>query len=166
LLVFALLPLVLFVFKVGKLIYLYRSRVGANTIQTLAAAFAGLALSHTIGIAMLTGFVKKGLPFFRTPKQASKQALVKALQAAREEALLLVALFLAVGGVIGRLGTESLDLLMWSVMLLLQCIPYAAALLVSVISAFPQLPSRWIGEIGNSRESRKPLPVKCSFKAR
>ncbi|MEZ4599197.1 MAG: glycosyltransferase [Syntrophotaleaceae bacterium] len=167
LLVFSLLPLTLFIFKIGKLIYLYRTRVGASSVQTMAAAFAGLALTHTIGVAMLTGFVKTGLPFFRTPKLANRQVLLQALLAAREEVLLLVALFLAAAGVIGRLGTESLDLLMWSVMLLLQCIPYAAALLVSIISALPQLPSNWIGEIGSSvREHRHPLRAKCSFRAR
>lgn len=150
LLVFALLPLVLFVFKVGKLIYLYRRRVGANTIQTLAAAFAGLALSHTIGIAMLTGFVKKGLPFFRTPKQASKQALVKALQAAREETLMFIGLCLSSCGIIFFIGIESLDLLAWSVMLLIQAIPYASTLLISILSAFPRLPAGFIGEIGSA----------------
>jgi cellulose synthase/poly-beta-1,6-N-acetylglucosamine synthase-like glycosyltransferase len=160
LLVFSMLPLALFVFKIGKLVYLYRSRVGANSIQTLAAAFTGLALTHTIGVAMLTGFVKKGLPFFRTPKKASNQALLKALRAAREETLLLIALILAAGGVIIGLGTDSLDLLMWSIMLLLQCIPYAAALLVSIISAFPRLPAGFIGQTGSMKEAAQAVLAK------
>jgi exo-beta-1,3-glucanase (GH17 family)/cellulose synthase/poly-beta-1,6-N-acetylglucosamine synthase-like glycosyltransferase len=152
LLVFALLPLALFVFKVGKLVYLYETRVGATSIQTLAAAFSGLALSHTIGVAMLTGFIKTGLPFFRTPKQASKQALFKALQAAREETLFLVGLCLASLVIVARIGVESLDLLMWCIMLLIQGIPYAAALAVSILSAFPQLPAGFIGETGSMGE--------------
>jgi exo-beta-1,3-glucanase (GH17 family)/cellulose synthase/poly-beta-1,6-N-acetylglucosamine synthase-like glycosyltransferase len=160
LLVFSMLPLALFVFKIGKLIYLYQARVGANGIQTLAAAFTGLALTHTIGLAVLTGFVKKGLPFFRTPKQASNQALLKALQAAREETLMLTALFMAASAVITRLGTESLDLLMWSIMLLLQCIPYTAALLVSIVSALPQLPARFIGQAGSVKEAAQAVLAK------
>lgn len=153
LLVFAILPLALFVFKVGKLVYLYETRVGASSIQTLAAAIAGLSLTHTIGVAMLTGFVKSGLPFFRTPKQAGKQAIVKALQAAREETLLLGALWLASFSMVVRLGFESLDLLVWAIMLLIQGIPYASALLVSIVSALPHLPAGFIGETGSMGEA-------------
>ena len=50
-LVFSALPLALFTFKIAKLVHLYRTRVGANFRQTLAAALAGLALGHTIGLA-------------------------------------------------------------------------------------------------------------------
>lgn len=153
LLIFAVLPLALFIFKVGKLVYLYETRVGANGIQTLAAAFAGLALSHTIGVAMLTGFVKSGLPFFRTPKQACKQALFKALQAAREETLFLVGLCLASGAIITHIGVESLDLLVWCIMLLIQGVPYASSLAVSILSAFPHLPAGFIGETGSMKDA-------------
>jgi hypothetical protein len=155
LLMFSILPLALFVFKLGKLVYLYQTRVGATTVQTIAAALSGLALTHTIGLAMLTGFFVKSKPFFRTPKQAHKQALLKALSAAREETLLLIALWLAAGSIIRTFGTESLDLLMWSVMLLLQSVPYLAALIVSIISALPKLPSTWIGETGSMSEAAR-----------
>jgi len=149
LLIFSILPLALFTFKVGKLVYLYRTRVGATTVQTIAAALAGLALTHTIGKATLTGFLVRSKPFFRTPKQAHKQALLKALSAAREETLLLIALCLASFCIIQAFGTETLDLLMWSIMLLLQAVPYAAALIVSIVSALPALPASWIGETGS-----------------
>ncbi len=157
LLMFSILPLALFVFKLGKLVYLYQTRVGATTVQTIAAALSGLALTHTIGLAMLTGFFVKSKPFFRTPKQAHKQALFKALSAAREETLLLIALWLAAGSIINSFGTETLDLLMWAVMLLLQSVPYLAALIVSIISAFPKLPSTWIGETGSMSEAARTL---------
>ncbi len=152
LLVFSILPLALFIFKIGKLVYLYRTRVGATTVQTIGAALAGLSLTHTIGVAMLTGFFVRSKPFFRTPKQAHKQALLKALSAAREETLMCIALWLAGGAIIYSFGTETLDLLMWAVMLLLQSVPYAAALIVSIISAFPRLPARWIGETGSMQQ--------------
>jgi exo-beta-1,3-glucanase (GH17 family)/cellulose synthase/poly-beta-1,6-N-acetylglucosamine synthase-like glycosyltransferase len=152
LLVFSILPLALFVFKLGKLVYLYRTRVGATTMQTIAAALAGLSLTHTIGVAMLTGFVVRSRPFFRTPKQAHKQALLKALAAAREETLLCIALCLASISIIQTFGTETLDLLMWAIMLLLQAVPYAASLIVSLVSAMPDLPARWIGETGSMQD--------------
>ena len=55
LIMFSVLPLALFTFKLVKLAHLYASRVGANIRQTLAAALAGLALSHTIGVAVVKG---------------------------------------------------------------------------------------------------------------
>jgi cellulose synthase/poly-beta-1,6-N-acetylglucosamine synthase-like glycosyltransferase len=152
LLIFSILPLALFVFKVGKLVYLYRTRVKANTIQTIAAALAGLGLTHTIGKAIMTGFFVRSKPFFRTPKRAHKHAVLKALNAAREEALLFFALCLAAFAIITTFGTETLDLLMWSIMLLLQSVPYAAALIVSIISAAPTLPASWIGETGSMQQ--------------
>jgi exo-beta-1,3-glucanase (GH17 family)/cellulose synthase/poly-beta-1,6-N-acetylglucosamine synthase-like glycosyltransferase len=157
LLIFSILPLALFTFKVGKLVYLYRTRVGATTLQTLAAALAGLSLTHTIGKATLTGFFVKSKPFFRTPKQAHKHALLKALGAAREEALLCMALCLAATGIILSFGTENLDLLMWTIMLLLQAVPYAAAVIVSTISALPRLPAGWIGETGSMQQAAHAL---------
>ena len=157
LLIFSILPLALFTFKLGKLVYLYRTRVGATTLQTLAAALAGLSLTHTIGKATLTGFFVKSKPFFRTPKQAHKHALLKALGAAREEALLCMALCLAAFGIILSFGTENLDLLMWTIMLLLQAIPYAAAVIVSTISALPRLPAGWIGETGSMQQAAHAL---------
>ena len=51
LVMYSVLPLSLFTFKLAKLAHLYRVRVGANYRQTLAAAIAGLALTHTIGMA-------------------------------------------------------------------------------------------------------------------
>jgi exo-beta-1,3-glucanase (GH17 family)/cellulose synthase/poly-beta-1,6-N-acetylglucosamine synthase-like glycosyltransferase len=157
LLIFAILPLALFIFKIGKLIYLYHTRVGATTVQTLAAALTGLSLTHTIGLATLTGFVVASKPFFRTPKQAHKHALLKALGAAREEVLLCLSLCLAAFAIIQTFGTDTLDLLMWTIMLLLQAIPYAAAMIISVISALPGLPAGWIGETGSMQQAAHAL---------
>jgi cellulose synthase/poly-beta-1,6-N-acetylglucosamine synthase-like glycosyltransferase len=146
LLIFSALPLTLFVFKLGKLIYLYRTRVGTSIRQTIAAAVAGLALTHTIGVAVLTGLVIKEKPFFRTPKRADTQALLAAINAAREETLMLAALSFTAWAVVTRLGTESLDLLVWAIMLMMQAIPYACSLLLSLISALPRLPAGLIGK--------------------
>ena len=107
---------------------------------------AGLALTHTIGVAVLTGLVIKDKPFFRTPKRADTQALLAAINAAREETLMLVALTFTAWAVVTRLGTESLDLLVWAIMLMMQAIPYACSLLLSLISALPRLPAGLIGK--------------------
>lgn len=152
LIIFSILPLALFLFKVSKMIYLYRGvNVVGTTRQTIAAAISGLALSHTIAKAMLLGMITKDKPFLRTPKLASSAALIKAINTAREETLLLSALWLSAWGVVQIHGTESMDLALWISVLMVQSIPYGASLLMSIISGFPNLRAELISS-GNSIE--------------
>ncbi len=140
----SLLPLSLFTFKVGKLIFLYRMRIQATVAQTLSAAIAGFALSHTIAKAMVTGFFTRNKPFYRTPKLATKLALVRALANAYQEVLILLAFLGAIVGVFLRQPSISLDLHLWILVLLVQSSPYAATILLSIISGFPKLSAKWV----------------------
>jgi len=151
LVMYSVLPLSLFTFKLAKLVHLYHVRVGANLRQTLSAAIAGLALTHTIGRATVKGLLTRSEPFFRTPKEGRPSALAHALAAAREETLMMCALMLSAWAVArsGEMLAQSGDLpgpdrLAWIVVLLVQSVPYASSLLVSLISAFP-LPARLLG---------------------
>ncbi|MEJ2405567.1 MAG: glycosyltransferase [Candidatus Thiodiazotropha sp.] len=170
---FAVLPLSLFLFKLVKMFFLYRRRVSATVRQSIAAALAGLALSHTIARAVMQGIFTSGLPFFRTPKQVRHTGLIRAIADAREEVLFLLALCLAAGVIYNLQGEDHPDARIWSMVLLLQAIPYAASLLVSVVSAFPSLPSGIVGAMGvmpvaegdavapatTQDEEKKPIPV-------
>jgi hypothetical protein len=131
-----------------KLIHLYVTRVGANVRQTIAAAIAGLALSHTIGIAVLKGLVTKNEPFFRTPKMAKPHGFMVAIASARQEAALMLALWACAIGVIiatSRPGVgHGPDLSVWIIVLIIQSTPYLAALLISLASAF-KLPASLLG---------------------
>jgi len=140
-------PLTLFIFKVGKMFYLYQTRIGATITQTLASALAGLSLSHTISQAILLGFVTKGIPFFRTPKQAQAHAVLRALLSAREEGLIMIALWLAAIAVVVHQGSDTADLLVWILMLLVQSIPYFAAVAMSLISGFAKTETKIIASI-------------------
>ena len=143
---FALLPLSLFVFKLLKMFYLYRRRVAATLRQSLAAGLAGLAVSHTIARAMLTGFITRRIGFFRTPKYASSSALFRSLLDAREELLFLLVLSLAIAGLfLVRNDSDMMDIRVWAIVLGIQGIPYLAALLVAVIGGLPKLPAKLIG---------------------
>jgi len=113
LIMFVALPLALFCFKMIKLIHLYTTRLGASPRQTMAAALAGLALTHVIGRAMLTGLFRKDRPFFRTPKMAATQPLANALSAAREEVLFMLALWLASFAVFRCTTMNSPDAYLW-----------------------------------------------------
>ncbi|HEY5719488.1 MAG TPA: glycosyltransferase, partial [Gammaproteobacteria bacterium] len=138
--IFCLPPLALFGFKLAKMLHLYLARMRAGAWPTLGAALAGLALSHTVAKAMLTGFVTRGLPFFRTPKCENRPALVQALAHAAEEGALALALWLAALGVLLRQGTALQETVLWSTVLLLQSLPYLAAVAMSLISARPRRP--------------------------
>ena len=146
LVLYSVLPLSLFTFKLAKLVHLYHVRVGANLRQTLAAAIAGLALTHTIGRATAKGLVTRSEPFFRTPKTGRSSGLWHALAAAREETLMMVGLMLSAWAVsyTGLPQNAGPDHLAWIVVLLIQSVPYASSLIVSLMSAFP-LPSRLLG---------------------
>jgi exo-beta-1,3-glucanase (GH17 family)/cellulose synthase/poly-beta-1,6-N-acetylglucosamine synthase-like glycosyltransferase len=140
-------PLTLFIFKIAKMFYLYRSRVNATIAQTFAAALAGLSLSHTISKAIMTGFVTKGKPFFRTPKMAGTHALLRAMLSAREEFLVMTALWCAAVSVKLTQEVDSPDLLVWIIVLLVQSVPYVSAVIVSLVSGFARLPKKLIHDM-------------------
>lgn len=144
LLMFSVLPLSLFAFKFSKLVHLYTNRVKVNLRQTFAAAMAGLALSHTIGLAVIKGLLTDNEAFFRTPK-LRPSAFMLALNAVRQESLLLVALCFC-AAMVANIPDEirGPDLTVWILVLLIQALPYLAAVLVSFISFFP-LPARLLG---------------------
>jgi exo-beta-1,3-glucanase (GH17 family)/cellulose synthase/poly-beta-1,6-N-acetylglucosamine synthase-like glycosyltransferase len=144
LVMYSVLPLSLFTFKLAKLVHLYRVRVGANFRQTIAAAVAGLALTHTIGTAVVKGLLTRSEPFFRTPKTGQSARLLQALAAARDEAFMMIGLWLAAWGVAHSPQQHGPDRLAWIVVLMIQSVPYASTLLASFASAFP-LPARLLG---------------------
>ena len=138
LLIFAIPPLALFVFKVGKIIFLYRRAVGVNLKDAFAAALAGLALSHTIAKAVLYGFFTTSIPFFRTPKNADNHGFWVAISEAREEVFIMLLLWGAALGIFLVQGLPSNDMRFWVVMLLVQSLPYLAALIMAFMSSLPK----------------------------
>ncbi len=140
--VFMLPPIVLFCFKIIKLAYLYRTQIKTTRLQTLAAALAGLALSHTIAKAVLSGLFSSNKPFFRTPKCENRPALIKALAASLEEAGITLALWMVSAGVILCQGTEIPTTVLWAIALVIQSLPYAAAVVVSLTNAMPAPPAK------------------------
>ncbi len=138
LLIFAIPPLALFVFKVGKIIFLYRRAVGVNLKDAFCAALTGLALSHTIAKAVLYGFFTSSIPFFRTPKNADNHGFWVAISEAREEMFIMLLLWGAALGIYLVQGLPSNDMRFWVVMLLVQSLPYVAALIMAFLSSLPK----------------------------
>ncbi len=150
LLTLSVLPLTLFIFKSAKMFFLYRNRVSATVSQTLAAAAAGLSLSHTIAKAVLNGFVTKNKPFFRTPKMVGANALIQALVSSREEFLVMSALWLAAAVIARGHRTETPDHLVWILFLLIQSVPYLAAVFMSLLSGLTRMPKTLINRMTES----------------
>ena len=159
LVLYSVLPLSLFTFKLAKLMHLYRVRVGANLRQTIAAAVAGLALTHTIGLASIKGLLTKSEPFFRTPKGGTTAGLWHALAAAREETLMMAGLLLSAWAVSRSSTPQNAgpDRMAWVIVLIIQSVPYASALIVSLASAFP-LPARLLGTRYRTLSAPAPAP--------
>lgn len=138
LVIFSVLPLALFTFKIAKVIYLYHgAQIVGSLKETVAAALAGLSLSHTIAKAMWSGLFTDGRPFVRTPKKEKSAALVKAVATSSEETLIMLALWLAAAAIYMLLPVDTWDMILWVTVLLVQSLPYFSAFCLSIISAFP-----------------------------
>jgi exo-beta-1,3-glucanase (GH17 family)/cellulose synthase/poly-beta-1,6-N-acetylglucosamine synthase-like glycosyltransferase len=138
----------LFFFKVVKSLWLYVAKVRCGVLDALGAALAGLALSHTVGKAILYGIFTSRLPFLRTPKCENQPALIRGLAAAHEEIAYLLLLWGGAAAVWLARGEFEPAARLWSLLLVVQSLPYMAALALSLINALPapRLP-RQIGEV-------------------
>ncbi|HDY84553.1 MAG TPA: glycosyltransferase, partial [Methylophaga sp.] len=114
LVIFSILPLSLFIFKIAKVIYLYHGiKIVGGFRETFAAALSGLALSHTIAKAMWLGLFTDGRPFVRTPKMEQSVALFKAIASASEETLFMIALWLAAAVIYISAPIDTWDMMLW-----------------------------------------------------
>ncbi|NNJ91317.1 MAG: glycosyltransferase [Gammaproteobacteria bacterium] len=153
-LIFSAVPLIFFGFKIIKMFYLYGGAVRTSLRPALSAAIAGLALSHTIARAVLSGLIiGRKIAFYRTPKKTAKAVLWKALLDAREEFMLAGILVSSIFAIVTQIGLESRETLMWIIVLAVQAIPYGCALLMSLVSTLPQLPARVAGIMDKPKNS-------------
>ncbi|WP_268799900.1 glycosyltransferase [Pseudomonas huanghezhanensis] len=137
----AILPLsvmVMFALKAAKTLDLYRRLVDVDFKDALAAVTAGAALYPTIGKAVLWGLFTHDLPFFRTPKNAASHGLLVAISEAREELFIMLLLWGAALGICLVQGLPSNDMRFWVAMLLVQSLPYLAALIMAFLSSLPK----------------------------
>lgn len=129
----------IFVFKLVYSFGLYADRVRCTFRQSLGAALAGLALTYTVGRAVIYGLATSRLPFMRTPKMDERPTLSMALSMAMGEAVLTILLWLAAAALWTTSGAIDPDARLWAVFMLVQSLPYAAAVAVSVVNAMEQM---------------------------
>ena len=135
--IFALPPLLLFFGKLAKILYVYLRHMRVPAGTSIGAAVAGLALSHTIGKAVIYGLVTRTIPFFRTPKLAMRGGMMQALAEAREELYILILLWGAMAGLLVVHEMDTTDAYAWLAMLLLQSLAYLAAVVMSFLAVIP-----------------------------
>src|SRR5436853_328915 len=75
----------LFAAKTIKTLLLYPQKVGSGVTGAVLASTAGLALTHTVGKAVLAGLFSSKKPFLRTPKCQNPAELREALRLVWQE---------------------------------------------------------------------------------
>lgn len=128
----------LFLFKIAQTLALYRARVGCGWRERIGAAIAGLALTYTVGKAVLIGLVTSKRPFARTPKADGRPALIQGILMAREEGLLMLLLWLAAALTWHWHSDFDPESRFWTLVLVLTSLPYLAALSTSVVASFSE----------------------------
>lgn len=127
----------LFGFKVMRTIWLYQARVKCSVLQTLGAAIAGLALTHTVAKAVWQGLFTSGRPFMRTPKFEKQRPFLAGLITIRQELFFLILLWSAAYAMMSLEHFNNLNGQLWVGVLLVQSMPYIASLFLLLVNVFP-----------------------------
>jgi len=142
---FALFIVPLTVFFLARLVLgplLYWRRVPCPPGDILGAALAGMGLSHSIARGVMAGLSGRRAVFAVTrkgalPASASARTSVQAdspLGGVREEAALLVGLLVCIAALALHREPSELASAMWMIVLVMQALPYAAALGCALLS--------------------------------
>ncbi len=127
--------LALFVAKTLKTLLLYPQKVGSGFLGAVRASTAGLALTHTVGKAVIAGLLTSRKPFLRTPKCENPAEFRQALRLVWQEISLFVLCTSAVAAMLATRGFDDPAATLWMTMLTIQSFPYAATIATALLSA-------------------------------
>ena len=128
----------------GPLLYL--RRVPCTFTEAIGAAIAGMGLSHSVALGVFAGLSQKSGVFEITAKGKKNDSAqqvrwfdrLAAYRPVREEAMMLAALaFCVLAMAIARKGNH-IESALWMTILVLQAVPYMAALLCAWLSQRPE----------------------------
>ncbi|HLY05594.1 MAG TPA: glycosyltransferase [Rhizomicrobium sp.] len=125
----------LFAAKTVKTLLLYPQKVRSGVVGAVLASTAGLALTHTVGKAVIAGLLTSKQPFLRTPKCQNPAELREALRLVWQELTLLGLCGAAVLAMLGTRGFDDPAATLWMTMLSIQSLPYVATLVTAFVSA-------------------------------
>ncbi|HWA79342.1 MAG TPA: glycosyltransferase [Acetobacteraceae bacterium] len=121
---------------------LYRRLGPFSPGAEVAGAIAGLASSHTTGKAALWGLTAQPVPRLNMPLLGDAPWFVRGIVSAREEFCILLLTWAAMAGVVAVHGLANGMVKLWCLTLLIQSLPYVAAVAVSILAAMPAPPNR------------------------
>jgi len=127
--------LALFFAKTFKTFLLYPPKVRSGLRGALMASVAGLALTHSVAKAVVSGLLTSGKPFLRTPKCEDPALLSQALRVVWQETTLFGLCALGVVSVFSVHGYDDPAALLWMIMLTVQSLPYLATVVTAIMSA-------------------------------
>lgn len=130
--VFLIPALSVFAFKIAAGLWMYHARVTRNWKAKIGAAIAGMGLSHAVARAVWQGLFTTEQPFIRTPKCEHQPAAIQGLMMVREELILLCLLLICSLVILFKFEPSNRHALLWSGMLMVQTLPYWAALIMSM----------------------------------
>lgn len=119
--------------RLASQLVLYRLRVPVPLRDALLSSIAGLALAPTVGRAVIRAAIGLHQPFRRTPKDGSRFAVARALQAVRGDAATALAL-LGLSTSVAALRGFDPSAVMWSFTLTVQAVPFLAAVTMAIFS--------------------------------
>jgi exo-beta-1,3-glucanase (GH17 family)/cellulose synthase/poly-beta-1,6-N-acetylglucosamine synthase-like glycosyltransferase len=117
---------------------LYRRTMDCPWWDILGASVLSVGISHAIARGIFAGIVKKKGEFVRTPKGWKAKGAFAFFAPIREELGLLVALLLSAAGMVVLYGANNFETQVWIGILLLETIPYWAAILCQVAAYWPE----------------------------
>lgn len=126
--------LAIFTLKTVKTVWLHGAKVGTGLRGSLASAVTGLSLSYTVGKGVIAGLLTSSKPFLRTPKCEDSARWTQIVGVARAEAMLLAGTVAAIFGTMWSTGFDDPADVVWVAALSVMAVPYAAALLVALLS--------------------------------
>jgi cellulose synthase/poly-beta-1,6-N-acetylglucosamine synthase-like glycosyltransferase/exo-beta-1,3-glucanase (GH17 family) len=128
-----------FMLKVAGGFWLYQLKIKCTFWQKLGAAIAGMALTYTVGTAVWQGLFTQGRPFVRTPKCKDQPAFMQGILMAKSEIRWLAALWISATLVIMAESWHNREAVLWASLLVVQSLPFIAALITSMLNAMPGL---------------------------
>jgi len=158
--VFVVPALVMVGFKIVETLWLYKAKVGCSLRQRLGAAVAGIALTHAVSKAVLSGLFTNNRPFLRTPKCEDHSAVIRGIVVAWEEFVLCTLLWLG-AAVILIGGYNNDEAITWAGMLMALSLPYGAGVLASLAAAMPALAERRLRTLAPAKAPAA-LPIAVS----
>src|SRR4029079_19760982 len=111
---------VIFFFTLVYSFGLYADRGKCTFRQSLGASLAGLALTYTVGRAVIYGLMTRRLLVMRTPKMDERATLGMAVGMARGEAVLMILLWAAALVLWNTSGVIDPDARLWAGFMVVQ----------------------------------------------